>query len=49
MFIVLQAKSYFYFTADRSNFTVTLDNEMLSLLFKSKVVVTRILIDGYIN
>jgi len=34
---------------DRSSFTVTLDNEMLSLLFKSKVVGTRILIDDYIN
>ena len=31
---------------DRSSFTVTLDNEMLSLLFKSKVVGTRILIDA---
>ena len=34
---------------DRSDFTVTLDNEMLSLFFKSKVVGTRILIDGYIK
>ena len=34
---------------DRSGFTVTIGNEMLSLLSKSKVVGTRILIDGYIN
>ena len=31
------------------SFTVTLDNEMLTLLFRYKVVGTRILIDGYIN
>jgi len=34
---------------NRSIFTVTLDNEMLSLLFKPKVIGTRILIDGYMN
>ena len=34
---------------DRSGFTVTLDNEMISLLSKSKVVDNKILIDGYIN
>jgi len=34
---------------DRSDFTVTLNNEMTSLLFKSKVFGTRILIDAYIN
>ena len=34
---------------DRSSFTVTLDNEMLSLLSKSKLVGIRIIIDGYIN
>jgi len=34
---------------DKSGLTVTLGNEMFSLLFKSKVVSTRILIDCYIN
>jgi len=34
---------------DKSGFTITLDNEMISLLFKSKIIGTRILIDGYIN
>jgi len=34
---------------DRSDFTVPLDNEMISLLSKSKVIGSRILIDGYIN
>jgi len=34
---------------DKYDFTVTTDNEMLSLLFKSEVVGTRILIDYYIN
>ena len=34
---------------DRSAFTVTLDNEMISLLFKYKVIGTRILIYGYIK
>jgi len=34
---------------NRSGFTVTLGNEMISLLSKSKVIGTRILIDGYIN
>jgi len=34
---------------DKSVFTVTLDNKILSLFSKSKVVGTRILIDGYIN
>ena len=34
---------------DISDFTVTLGNEMHSLLSKFKVVGTRILIDGYIN
>ena len=31
---------------NKSGFTVTLDNEILSLLSKSKVVDTKILIDG---
>ena len=34
---------------DRSGFTVSLGNEIRSLLFKSKVVGARVLIDGYIN
>ena len=34
---------------DRSGFTVALDNEMISLLSKYKVIGIRILIDGYIN
>ena len=39
----------FILLLDRSDFTVTLGNEMVSLFFKSKIVGTRILIDGYIN
>ena len=31
---------------DRSGFTVTIGNEMVSLFFKSKVIGTGILIDG---
>jgi len=34
---------------DRSGFTVTFSNEIINLLFKSKVVGIRILINGYIN
>ena len=34
---------------DRFGFAVTLDKKILRLLFKSKVVGIRILIDGYIN
>jgi len=34
---------------DRPEFIITLGNKIFSLLFKSKVIGTRILIDGYIN
>ena len=47
--VLLGGIIFLFHFLDRSSFTVNLDNEMLSLLFKSKVVGTRILIDGYIN